>query len=405
MNHSVQYLQSASSHEEIEASKLVDCLLLDAIAAGATDIHLEPWESSIAVRHRLDGVLTELVHLPLDLMDRVMQRIKVMANMVSYQADLPQEGHFTTGPAFGNVELRVSYVPTVRGGKIVLRIFDPGSRSFDLNSLGLDDDIGEKLVGLLARPSGLLLLTGPTGSGKTTTIYSALVHIIQRQGPAISISTIEDPVEFWLPMLSQSQINPVRDFSYPTALRSLLRQDPQVIMVGEIRDPETATIALQAGLTGHLVISTIHSGSSTGVFARLINMAIEPFLLASSVIGAMGQRLIRRTCESCKQPYQPDSGLLKYLPAEAAEAAYFRRGTGCPDCHQTGFAGRVALAELLVMTEPFRDAVLQRMSTSALQKVAVEQGIQTLWQRGVRRAVTGQTPLEEICRVVTPDQF
>jgi type II secretory ATPase GspE/PulE/Tfp pilus assembly ATPase PilB-like protein len=403
MNQTVQYLQSVSSHEEIEASRIVNCLLLDAVAAGATDIHIEPWENSLAVRIRLNGVLNELAHLPLDVMDRLLQRVKVMANLVSYQTDLPQEGHVAADEAFGGVELRVSYVPTVRGGKMVLRIFDPGSRSFDLGALGLDDDVREKLVHLLARPGGLLLLTGPTGSGKTTTIYSALVHLTQRFGPAISVSTLEDPVECWLPMLSQSQINPARDFAYPVALRSLLRQDPQVIMVGEIRDPETATIALQAGLTGHLVISTIHSGSATGVFARLINMAIEPFLLASSVIGAMGQRLIRRNCEACMQPYEPDAALLKYLPAEAHESAYFRRGVGCAECRQTGFSRRVALAELLVVNEVFRDAILQRLSTSALQKVAIEQGIQTLWSRGLQRVMAGQIPLEELLRVVAPD--
>jgi type II secretory ATPase GspE/PulE/Tfp pilus assembly ATPase PilB-like protein len=404
MNQTAKYLQSASNTREIEISQLVNCLLQDAIGAGATDIHIEPWEKSVAVRIRLDGVLTELIHLPLDLMERILQRLKIMATMVSYQADLPQEGHVAPDPAFGGADLRVSFFPTVRGGKIVVRLFDPSSRSFDLNTLGLDEDILDKFAKLLARPTGLILLTGPTGCGKTTTIYSALLHILQRSGPAVSISTVEDPVEFQLPMISQAQMNPQREFTYPVALRSLLRQDPQVIMVGEIRDPETATIALQAGLTGHLVISTIHSGSSPGVFARLINMEIEPFLLASSIIGIMGLRLIRRNCEPCMQPYQPEPALLKFLSPEMIDNAYFRRGVGCPQCHQTGFSGRVSLAELLVVNDALRDAVLQRMPTGTLQKVAIEQGMQTLWQRGLARALAGQTPLEEILRVVAVDQ-
>jgi type II secretory ATPase GspE/PulE/Tfp pilus assembly ATPase PilB-like protein len=285
----------------------------------------------------------------------------------------------------------------------VVRIFDPTNRSFDMADLGFDDDTLSRLIKLLARPSGLVLLTGPTGSGKTTAIYAALTHIIHRSGPAISVSTVEDPVEFNLPMLSQAQINPLKEFTYPKALRSLMRQDPQVIMVGEIRDPETAMIAVQAGLTGHLVISTIHSGSTAGVFARLINMEIEPFLLASSVTGVLGLRLIRKNCTYCAQPYQPEAGLLRLLQPEDLEAASFRRGEGCGECLETGFAGRTALTEMLVVDEVLRDAVLQKMPTRALQQVAIQQGMRTLWQNGVRRIVSGHTPFEEIVRVVAAD--
>ena len=405
MNRTVQYLQSVSGLEEIEATMLVNYLIQDSIEAGASDVHIEPWESSIAVRIRLDGVLTELAHLPLELMDRLKQRIKIMATLVPYITDVPQEGHIPADPAFGDVQLRVSCVPTVRGGKVVVRIFNQETRSFDLRNLGFDEDIYNRLTELLAQPGGLILLTGPTNCGKTTAIYSSLMHLINRAGPTISIATVEDPVEFRLPMVTQSQINTSREFTYPVALRSLLRQDPQVIMIGEIRDPETATIALQAGFTGHLVISTIHSGTSTGVFARLVNMELEPFLLASSIIGVMGLRLIRRNCESCSQPYQPSPGILKHLTAEEIEGAFFRRGAGCANCHQTGFNGRIALAELLTVDAVFRDALLQRMQTSALQNVAMAQGMQTLWQRGVKRALAGQTPIEEIMRVVTMDRL
>jgi general secretion pathway protein E len=303
------------------------------------------------------------------------------------------------------VELRISVFPTVRGEKIVVRIFDPGNRSFDIAGLGFEDDIIAKFKVLLTRPSGLMLLTGPTGSGKTTAIYASLYHLVQKHGSTISISTVEDPVEFHLPMISQAQVNLAQDFTYPRALRSLMRQDPQVIMVGEIRDAETAMIAVQAGLTGHLVISTIHSGTTCGIFARLINMDIEPFLLASSVIGAMGVRLVRKNCPFCSIPYEPESGFLKLLPADMVETAEFRRGAGCEHCLNTGFSGRMSLTELLVTDEVFRDAILQKLPTRTLQTVAVGQGMSTLWQSGLARVFKGETPLEEIVRVVSAEQL
>jgi type II secretory ATPase GspE/PulE/Tfp pilus assembly ATPase PilB-like protein len=303
MNQTTRYLQSVSEKGSIEVGVLVNYLIFDAIEIGASDIHIEPWESTLVVRIRLNGVLSELVHLPLDLMEKISGRFKIMANLISYQSDLPQEGHAPANPELGGVELRVSVFPTVRGEKIVVRLFDPGNRSFDLAALGLEEETLKSLIYLLAKPNGLILLTGPTGSGKTTAIYAALYHLVQRAGPSISISTVEDPVEFHLPMISQAQVNRVKEFTYPVALRSLMRQDPQVIMVGEIRDPETAAIAVQAGLTGHLVISTIHSGSTAGVFARLINMDIEPFLLSSSMSGVLGLRLIRKNCTFCSRPF------------------------------------------------------------------------------------------------------
>ena len=405
MNQTIQYLQSDSAEKGIEIGLLVNYILYDAIKAGASDVHIEPWESTLAVRIRLNGVLTELVHLPLDLMEKISGRFKVMASLVSYQTGLPQEGHASAGPELGGVELRISIFPTTRGEKIVVRLFDPSNRSFDLKSLGFDDDTQKQLTQLLSRPSGLLLLTGPTGSGKTTAIYSALYHIVQRAGPAVSISTVEDPVEFNLPMVSQAQINPVQEFTYPKALRSLMRQDPQVIMVGEIRDAETAAIAVQAGLTGHLVISTIHSGIAAGVFARLINMEIEPFLLASSIIGVLGIRLIRKNCTYCAEPYQPEPSLLKGVPEDMAANTKFLRGVGCKECLNTGFKGRSAVTELLVADEVFRDAVLQKMPTRALQQVAIQQGMQTMWQNGLRRVQAGQTTVEEILRVIATDQL
>ena len=405
MNQTTRYLESASNYENLEIGALVNYLILDSVKAGGSDIHIEPWESTLVVRVRLIGVLTELVHLPLELMEKISGRLKVMANLISYQTDLPQEGHAPASAEIGGVELRISVFPTVRGEKIVIRIFDPANRTFDLASLGFDAETLKTFVALLSKPNGLLLLTGPTGSGKTTAIYSALYTLVQKHGPTISISTVEDPVEFHLPMISQAQVNRAKEFTYPIALRSLMRQDPQVIMVGEIRDAETAAIAVQAGLTGHLVISTIHSGSTAGVFARLINMEIEPFLLSSSIIGVLGLRLIRKNCTYCSVPYEPEPSSLRLLTPEQIEACSFRKGSGCEQCMHTGFSGRSALTEMLVVDEVLRDSIMQKLPTRSLQQVAIQQGMQSLWHLGIDRVIRGETTLEEIMRVVAVDQF
>ena len=403
MSYTEQYLQSESAQQELEITVLVNCMVQDAIHLAASDLHIEPWEQSIAVRARVNGVLVEVAHLPPELLDKISTRFKVMANLITYQAGMPQDGAAICGPELDNVQLRVSIFPTTRGEKIVIRIFDPRDRRFDLNVLGFDDETLQGLVKLLKRSSGLLLFTGPTGSGKTNTMYSSLCHIMQREGSAISISTVEDPVEFNLPMVSQTQINVAQEFTYAVALRSLMRQDPEVIMVGEIRDPETAAIAVQAGLTGHLVISTIHSGTSAGAFTRLINMEIEPFMLASSILGVFGLRLLRKNCPQCALSYDPEPSLLKVVPEELRTRADFMKGPGCDHCVHTGFAGRMPVTELLVVDEIFRDAVLKKMPTRALEEVAIQRGMKTLWENGMNRVVTGRTSLEEMVRVLAAD--
>jgi len=405
MSYTEQYLQSELAAQGLEISVLVNCLVQDAIRLGASDLHIEPWEDSIAVRARVNGVLTEVAPLQLDLMDKISMRFKVMANLVTYQAGLPQDGTAVGGPELDGVQLRVSIFPTTRGEKIVVRLFDPRDRRFELGSLGFEDSTLQGLLRVLKRTSGLLLFTGPTGSGKTSTMYSALCHIMQRDGTSVSISTVEDPVEFNLPMMSQTQINPAQEFTYAVALKSIMRQDPQVILVGEIRDPDTAAIAVQAGLTGHLVLSTIHSGVSAGAFTRLINMQIEPFMLASSIHAVMGLRLVRSICPHCAQPCQPTPSQLKVVPEPLAAQAQFRRGTGCDQCNQTGYSGRVPVSELLVVDEPFREAVLKKMPTSALEDIAIQQGMRTLWQNGLSRAISGQTTLEETIRVLAADMM
>src|SRR5208283_747525 len=324
------------------------------------------------------------------LLDKISMRFKVMSNLVTYQAGMPQDGTAIGGPELDGVQLRVSIFPTTRGEKIVVRLFDPKDRRFDLNTLGFEDSTLHGLLRLLKRTSGLLLFTGPTGSGKTSTMYSALCYIMQRDGINMSISTVEDPVEFNLPMVSQTQVNPAQDFTYALALKSILRQDPQVIMVGEIRDADTAAIAVQAGLTGHLVLSTIHSGVSAGAFTRLINMEIEPFMLSSAILGVMGMRLVRRVCSNCAQPYTPEPSMLQVIPEELVPQAQFRHGTGCEQCTQTGYSGRLPVTELLTVDEPFREAILKKMTTSALEDIAIQQGMSTLWQNGLQRAIHGQ---------------
>lgn len=406
MSYTIQYLQSESvAAQGPEVIVLVNCMVQDAVRLGASDLHIEPWERAIEIRARVNGVLVEIAQLPLDLLDKISMRFKVMANLVTYQAGLPQDGTAVGGPELDGVQLRVSIFPTTRGEKIVVRLFDPRDRRFDLGTLGFDETTLKGLLRLLKRTSGLLLFTGPTGSGKTSTMYSALCYIMQRDGISLSISTVEDPVEFNLPMVSQTQINPAQEFTYAVALKSILRQDPQVVMVGEIRDAETAAIAVQAGLTGHLVISTIHSGVSAGAFTRLINMEIEPFMLASSVLGVMGLRLVRRNCPKCAQPYEPEPSQLKAFPEALLAEAQFRRGVGCEHCNNTGFSGRLPVTELLTVTEPFREAILKKMPTSALEQTATQDGMHTLWQSGLQRVITGETTLEEIIRVVAADMI
>ena len=401
MSYTMHYLQSESAAQDgVEVIVLVNCLIQDAIRLKASDLHIEAWENGIAVRARVNGVLVDVATLPSGLMDKVSARFKVMANMPTHQVGLPQDGTANGGPELEGVQLRVSIFPTTRGDKIVARLFDSRDRRFDLAALELEEATVTGLKRVLKRTSGLLLFTGPTGSGKTSTMYSSLCHIMERNGTSISISTVEDPVEFNLPMVSQTQINPAQEFTYAVALRSIMRQDPEVIMVGEIRDPETAAIAVQAGLTGHLVISTIHSGVSAGAFTRLINMEIEPFMLASSILGVMGLRLMRRNCEHCTQPYDPEPSQLKVVPEAFVADAQFRRGRGCDLCGQTGYSGRLPASELLVVDEPFREAVLKKLSTSALEEIAVQQGMRTLWQNGLYRAITGQTTLEEVIRAL-----
>ena len=407
-----QYLESMiASSEAVDVPTMVDYLIQDSLARGASDIHIEPWEDMVGVRVRVNGVLQWLVGIPLEHQSNIAGRFKVMANLESHTTGLPQDGK-AAPDNFGGVQLRVSIFPTVYGEKIVCRVFNPNSKVFDISKLGFDDETLERFKELAAKPTGLMLLTGPTGSGKTTAIYAAIGYLLEKHGNAVAISSVEDPVEQNLDWVNQSTLNPARGYNYPAALRSLMRQDPEIIMVGEIRDEETAEIAINAGMTGHLVISTLHANTTSGTFARLINMDIEPFLLASTIIGVLGVRLLRTNCMHCSGPYTPDPAPLEqlrrfegdeYLQAMLDQHGFYR-GAGCSACGNTGFSGRTSINELLVCTEPVREAVMQKRASRDIQALAEQDGMRTLWDSGLQLVVDRKTTLEETLQKVAADQ-
>ena len=412
MSTAEQYLEAqAATDEEVDVPVMVNHVIQDAIDRGASDIHIEPWEDMTGVRVRVNGVLQWLVGIPSDHHPNICGRFKVMANLESHTTGLPQDGK-ASPEEFGGVQLRVSIFPTVYGEKIVCRVFNPNAKVFDISKLGFDDETLERFKELASKPTGLILLTGPTGSGKTTAIYAAIGFILEKHGNAVAVSSVEDPVEQNLDWVNQSTLNPARGYTYPAALRSLMRQDPEIIMVGEIRDEETAEIAINAGMTGHLVISTIHSGTTSGTFARLINMDIEPFLLASTIIGVLGVRLLRTNCMHCAAPYTPEAFALEqlrqfegeeYLQALLDQQGFYK-GNGCSACSDTGFSGRSSINELLVCDEGVREAVMQKKASRDIQALAVQAGMRTLWTSGLQMVVDRKTTLEETLQKVAADQ-
>ncbi|MBC8325147.1 MAG: type II/IV secretion system protein [Verrucomicrobia subdivision 3 bacterium] len=412
MSHTEQYVEAqVAANELVDVPHLVNLIIQDGLDRGASDIHIEPWEDMTGVRVRANGVLQWVVGIPRDFHENICGRFKVMANMKSHVKDLPQDGK-AAPEEFHGVQLRVSIFPTVYGEKIVCRIFNPDAKMFNIESLGFDDDTLERFKEIVSKPTGLILLTGPTGSGKTTAIYAAIGHILEKAGNAVAVSSVEDPVEQNLDWVNQSSLNVGMGYTYPLALRSLMRQDPEIIMVGEIRDEDTADIAINAGMTGHLVISTIHSGTTSGTFARLINMNIEPFLLASTIIGVLGVRLLRQNCLHCSAPYQPEAFAIEQLRQhegseyvnQILEHDSFYRGTGCTACGNTGFGGRSSITELLTCDADVREAVMKKKPTSEIQEIAVNAGMTTLWDGGLQMVVDRKTTLEEILQKVAADQ-
>jgi general secretion pathway protein E len=363
---------------------VVDFLLRAAIEHGASDIHVEPLRDAVAVRFRLDGILAEMGRLPRGLAPNLVARLKVMADLLTYRFDIPQEGRIKADAWRNGLDLRLATFPTVHGEKAVVRIFDPSRRTLQLSELGFADDVTDGLRALIRQPEGMLLLTGPAGSGKTTTIYACLREIVRTSGIARQIVTIEDPVEVGLEGVTQTQVNPAAGLTFATGLRSLMRQDPQVILVGEIRDRETAHAAVEAGLTGHLLISTIHAGTAVGVFARLIEMGIEPSLITSVVQSVLAQRLVRLLCSACQRPTETGG----FEPV------------GCEACAGLGYRGRSAIGEMLTVGPALRRAVVARADLTGLGEAARQTGYRTLAEDGLRLVRSGRTALDELRRVL-----
>ncbi len=393
-----QRLKSAKGLSEVSEGtpviKLVNLIIIQAVKDRASDIHIEPEEDRVRIRYRVDGILHEVQKLPKHLQNVLSSRIKVMAKMDIAETRNAQDGRIQIKIESKNLDLRVSSFPTVYGENIVLRILDKTSVLLGLEDLGFSDSELKNFNKVIRKPNGIILVTGPTGSGKTTTLYSALSTINSTEK---NIITIEDPVEYEIPLVRQTQINPKAGLTFATGLRSILRQDPDIIMVGEIRDKETAEIAIQASLTGHLVFSTLHTNDASSALTRLIDMGIEPFLIASSIIGILAQRLVRVICTSCKEKYIPSPEVLADL--KLGQKVEFYRGKGCGKCSNSGFSGRVGIFEVLLMNEEIKNMVTIKMSANDIRKRALEQGMTTLYSDGIEKIKKGITTIEEVLRV------
>lgn len=375
--------------------KLVNTMIMQAVRDGASDIHIEPDQDLLRIRYRVDGMLHEVMSIPKHLHAGVISRIKIMADLDISEKRVPQDGRIQMRIGEKDIDLRLSTLPTIFGEKIVMRLLDKSSIKLGLGEIGFSPDTFKKFSGMIRRPYGLILVTGPTGSGKTTTLYAALnsINSIDK-----NIITIEDPVEYQLKVVNQVQVYPKVGVTFANGLRSILRQDPDVIMVGEIRDTETATIAIQAALTGHLVLSTLHTNDAAGAIVRLVDMGAEPFLVASSLLCVVAQRLIRRTCPRCKKAYQPPNDFLISLGVKMVDIS-FMKGEGCQECRSTGYAGRDGIYEFLGIDEGIRNLIVSKASSSTIRSHAISNGFVTLRAEGIKKALKGQTTVEEVLRV------
>ena len=390
--------------EQSEAApivRLVDYVIANAIKERASDIHVEPQEKRLSIRYRIDGILHDVISPAKELQMAIVSRIKIMANMDIAERRLPQDGRFTIRIRHREVDLRVSTLPTIFGEKVVMRLLEKGALSLDLERLGFDERSLEIFKRHIARPHGMILLTGPTGSGKTTTLYSGLSAI---KSPETNIVTVEDPVEYQIQGVYQVQANPKIGLTFATGLRHILRQDPDVIMIGEIRDLETAEMAIRSALTGHLVFSTLHTNDAAGTITRLINMGIEPFLVSSSLNLAVAQRLVRRVCSQCKEPYRPNKVTLTSLGLKKDDEILFYRGKGCSMCKGTGYFGRVALCEMLELKQLVRNLVLNGADGDTIRRKAIELGMVPLRQNGIQKVIDGVTSIEEVMRATIEDE-
>lgn len=375
--------------------KLVNLILLQAIKEGASDLHVEPFEGTLRIRYRVDGILHETVPPPSHLTTAIISRFKVMAGLNIAERRLPQDGRVKLAMSDRNVELRVSSLPTVNGESIVMRILDSQVLNLGLENLGMLPDSLETFDKMIKRPNGIVLVTGPTGCGKTTTLYASLQRVFS---PMLKMITTENPVEYQMDGVVQVNINQQVGLTFARCLRAILRQDPDIIMVGEIRDFDTAAMAIESSLTGHLVLSTIHTNDAPGTLTRLIDMDVEPFLITSAVAGVLAQRLVRTNCSECKEPYTPDHALIREMgfePSEVENITFFK-GRGCNECNFTGYKGRVGVFELLELSETVKELVLERASSAVIFREARKNGMRTLREDGWEKVIQGITTMEEV---------
>ncbi len=391
--------------QEPSVVRLVNEILLEAIESRASDVHIESQQSGLCIRYRIDGVLHPQPVPPeiSRFQAAIISRLKIMARLNIAERRLPQDGRIQLRVAGREVDVRVSVIPMIHGEGIVLRLLDKGAMEFSLGKLGMEPDLLAKFRELISLPHGIILVTGPTGSGKTTTLYSALLEI---RSPETKIITTEDPVEYQLEGINQIQVHPKIGLTFANSLRSILRHDPDIILVGEVRDLETAENAIQASLTGHLVFSTLHTNDAAGAYTRLTDMGVEPFLVSSTVEGVMAQRLVRTLCAHCKAPYRPKpEELPRDFPREELAHATLYRPVGCRECRQVGYKGRVGIFELMVTSERIRQLAHERNSAWAIKQAAIEEGMRTLRQDGWRKVLDGRTTIEEVTRITKADDF
>jgi type IV pilus assembly protein PilB len=385
----------AASSEEAPVIKLANLIIVQAIKDRASDIHLEPFEKNMRLRYRVDGVLMDATPPPKQMQLALASRFKIMSSLDIAERRMPQDGRMRVKVSGKDYDLRVSILPTVHGEKIVLRVLDKSNLSASLDKLGLDPETFKQFKSAVDAPHGLILVTGPTGSGKTTTLYSALNEL---NSPVFNIVTVEDPVEFQIPGINQVPVKKEIGLTFASALRSILRQDPDIIMIGEIRDTETAEIAVESALTGHQVLSTMHCNDAPGAIARLDDMGIAPFLISSSVILSCAQRLMRRICSHCKEPVTYPAKMFEDLAIDPAtfQGVQLYRGRGCDRCKNSGYAGRLAIIEAMTVSDQIRKLIIARASTREMGKVAVSQGMKTLRMVGLDRARDGVSTLEQV---------
>lgn len=392
--------QLSASVEEAPVIKLANLIIVQAIKDRASDVHVEPFDKSVRLRYRVDGVLIDRTPPPKNLQIPLTSRLKIMSNLDIAERRLPQDGRMRVKVNNRDYDLRVSFLPTVHGEKCVLRVLDKSNLSASMDKLGMDQDSYRRLAGAVAAPHGLLLVTGPTGSGKTTTLYSALNEL---NSPEYNIVTVEDPVEFQVPGINQVPVRKEIGLTFANSLRSILRQDPDIVMIGEIRDTETAEIAVEAALTGHQVLSTMHCNDAAGAVARLDDMGIAPFLISSSLILACAQRLVRRICLGCKEPvtYPPQMFKDLGIPPGYFDGVQIFRGRGCERCNNSGYSGRMAIIEAMTITDEVRKLIINRAPAMEIGNVAIEQGMKTLRMVALEKVREGLTTLEQVLIVTS----